>query len=71
MDNLRLTILLGFDGLIGLVLFVATGVAVLGGVETLDNELETRRGTVAVLEPGAMFLCLSVSCTRCMSFVEA
>lgn len=72
MDNLRLTIWLGFDGLIdgliGLVLFVATGVAVVGGVETLDRELETRRGTVAVLEPGAMFLCLSVSCRRCINF---
>ena len=41
-DNLRHIILLGFD-----VLF---GRAADGGVETLDNELETRRRAVAVLE---------------------
>ena len=70
LDNLRLTILLGFDGLIGLALFVAIGVAVVGGFETFDSELETRRGTVVVLEPGAMVLSWSLDCPRCTSFVE-
>ena len=46
--------LLGFDDLIGLALVVGVGVVVLGGVETFDNELDTRRGAVAALEPGAM-----------------
>lgn len=48
--------MLGFDGLIGLALVVAIGVAVVGGAETFDSELETRRGAVAVLEAGAMVL---------------
>ena len=61
LDNLRLTTLLGFDGLIGLAFVVAIGVAVLGGVETLDRELDTRRGAVAVLEPAAMVLSWSVT----------
>lgn len=56
--------MLGFDGLIGLALVVATGVAVFDGVETFDSELETRRGAVAVLEPGAMVLSWSVSYHR-------
>ena len=64
LDNLNLTTLLGFDGLIGLALGVAVGVAVLGGVETFDSELETRRGPVAVLEPGAMALSWSARCRR-------
>lgn len=46
--------MLGFDGLMGLALVVAIGVAVVGGVETFDSVLETRRGAVAALEPGAM-----------------
>lgn len=46
--------MLGFDGLMGLALVVAIGVAVVGGVETFDSVLETRRGAVATLEPGAM-----------------
>ena len=55
--------MLGFDGLIGLVLIVATGVAAVAGVETFDKELETRREAVAVLEPGAMvFMPWSVNC---------
>ena len=61
LDNLRLTTLLGFDDLIGLALVVAVGAAVVGGVETFDSELETRRGAVAVLEPGAMALDVLVS----------
>ena len=48
--------MLGFDGLFGLGLVEAIGVAVVGGVETLDSELDTRRGAVAVLEPGAIGL---------------
>lgn len=64
LDNLRLTTLLGFNGLIGLALAVVVGVAVLGGVETLDSELETRRGAVAVLEPGAMALSWSTTFRR-------
>ena len=65
LDNLRLTTLLGFDDLIGLALVVAVGAAVVGGVETFDSELETRRGAVAVLEPGAMVLMSwSVNCRR-------
>ena len=65
LDNLRWTILLGFDGLIGLVLVVAIGVAAVDGVETFDSELETRREAVAVLEPGAMvFMSWSVNCRR-------
>ena len=63
--------MLGFDDLFGLALLVATGVVVVGGVETLDKELETRRGTVAVLEPGAMVLSLLVKCHRSTCFVEA
>lgn len=61
MGNLRLTTLLCFDGLIGLVLVVAVGVVVFDGVETFDSELETRRVAVAVLEPGAMVLSWSVT----------
>lgn len=48
--------MLGFDDLIGLALAVGVGVVVLGGVETFDNELDTRRGAVAALELGAMIL---------------
>lgn len=62
LGNLRLTTLLGFDGLIGLVLVIAVDVAVVGGVETFDSELEIRRGAVAVLEPGAMVLFWSGFC---------
>ena len=54
--------LLGFDGLVDFALTVAEDVAVLGGVETFDNELETRRGAVAVLEAGAIILSWSVIC---------
>ena len=32
----------------------AEAVVVVGGVETLDSELETRRGVLAGLEPGGM-----------------
>ena len=62
MGNLKLTILLGFDGLIGLALAAMIGVAVVGGVETFDSELETRREAVPVLEPGAMVFSWSVTC---------
>lgn len=55
--------MLGFDGLFGLAFVVAIGVAVVGGVETLDSELDTRRGAVAVREPGAIGLSWSVSLT--------
>ena len=48
--------LLGFDDLIGLALVVGVGVVVVGGVESFDNELDTRRGAVAALEPEAMIL---------------
>ena len=64
LDNLKLTTLLGFDGLFGLALVVAVGVLVVGGVETLDSELGTRREPVAVLEAGAMALSWSVTCRR-------
>ena len=60
MDSFRLTILLGFDGLIDLALVVAIGVVVVGGVETFDSELDTRREAVDVLEPAAIALCWSV-----------
>lgn len=56
--------MLGFDGLMGLALVVAIGVAVVGGVETFDSVLETRRGAVATLEPGAMILYWSVTCRQ-------
>ena len=52
--------MLGLDGLVDLAVVAGVGVAVVGGVETLDNELETRRGAVAVLEAGAMIF-VSVS----------
>ena len=55
LDNLRWTTLLDFDVLVGLALVVAVGVAVVGGVETLDSELEARRG-VADFLVGAMVL---------------
>lgn len=58
MDNLRLMTLLGFDGLTVLAFVVAIGGAVVGGVETLDSELDTRRGAAAALEPAAMFFSL-------------
>ena len=60
LDNLRLTILLGFDGLIDLALVVAIGVVVVGGVETFESELDTRREAVDALEPAAIVLCWSV-----------
>ena len=49
--------MLGFDVLFGLALVVAVGVAVVGGVETLDSELEVRRGAVVALVVGAMVFC--------------
>lgn len=60
LDNFRLTILLGFDGLIDLALVVAIGVVVAGGVETFDSELDTRREAADVLEPAAIVLYRSV-----------
>ena len=54
LDNFKLIILLGFDGLIDLALVVAVEVVVVEGVETFDNELDTRRGAVDVLEPAAI-----------------
>ena len=59
LDNFRLTILLGFDGLIDLALDVAVGVVVVAGVETFDSALDTRRGAVDDLEPAAIVLCWS------------
>ena len=56
LDNFKLIILLGFDGLIDLALVVAVGVVVVEGVETFDNELDTRRGAADVLEPAAIVL---------------
>ena len=63
MDNLRLMTLLGFDGLTGLAFVVAIRGPVVGGVETLDSELDTRRVAAAALEPAAMFLSWSVRLT--------
>lgn len=62
MDSLRWRTLLGFDDLFGLALVVAVGIAFVGGVETFDSELDTRRGAVAFLEAGAMILSWSVNC---------
>lgn len=59
LDNFRLTILLGFDGLIDRALVVAVGVVVVAGVETFDSALDTRRGAVDDLEPAAIVLCWS------------
>lgn len=56
--------MLGFAGLMGLALVAAVDVTVVGGVETFDSELDTRRGAVADLEPGAMVLAWSVTCCR-------
>ncbi len=46
------TILLGFEDLFARV--GAEAIVVVGGVETLDSELETRRGVLPGLEPGGM-----------------
>lgn len=45
-------ILLGFEDLFARV--GAEGVVVVGGVETLDSELETRRGVLPGFGPGGM-----------------
>lgn len=52
------TILLGFDDLLPRA--VAVVVVVVGGVETFDSELETRRGVLPGLGPGGIFWSWSV-----------